>query len=370
MANNAKTYVNLVFLLAIALSLHVIQGQVQPPIDAIYQFGDSISDTGNLIRDNFIGEHSPFASLPYGQDFFHEATGRCSNGRLMIDFFAEYFKFPYLDAYLNKAGNFSHGVNFAVAGSTALTTGTLALKGIISPLTWSSLSVQLNWFQSYLTSICPDLNDCKNKLANALFIIESGGNDINYAVMERKNIQGIYGMVPEVIGAVKAAIEEVINFGATRVVVPGNFLFGCMPIYLYMFPPNNATLYDELHCVEQLIELSTFQNNFLQKTLKELQAEHPLVKIVYADYFNAMKGLLQNATALGFDETLRTCCGMGDNSANFGITKICGFKGVPVCPNPDKSVSWDGIHMTERAYKIMADWLLQHNILPAISKAA
>ncbi|XP_021745661.1 acetylajmalan esterase-like [Chenopodium quinoa] len=354
MANNAKTFVNIAFLLAIALSLHAIQGQVQPPIDTIYQFGDSISDTGNFIRDNFIGRHSNFANLPYGQDFFHKATGRCSNGRLMIDFFAEYFKLPYLDAYLNQGGNFSHGVNFAVVGSTALTSATLALKGILSPLTCSSLSVQLNWFQSHLTSICPDLSDCKSKLANALFIIESGGNDINYALIERKRMQDIYGMVPEVVGAVKAAVEEVISIGATRVVVPGNFVIGCLPIYLYMFPSNSATMYDELHCLEELNELSTFQNNFVQKIVRELQAEHPSVTIVYADYFNAMKGLLQNATALGFDETLRTCCG----------------KGVPVCPNPDKSVNWDGIHMTEHAYKIMADWLLQHNVLPAISKAS
>ncbi|KAL2895782.1 hypothetical protein RDABS01_000780 [Bienertia sinuspersici] len=58
-----------------------------PTVEAIYQFGDSISDTGNLIRDNPIGEHSNFARLPYGQTFFHKPTGRCSNGRLMIDFF-------------------------------------------------------------------------------------------------------------------------------------------------------------------------------------------------------------------------------------------------------------------------------------------
>ena len=51
--------------------------------DAIYQLGDSISDTGNLIRENPV---FPCSRLPYGETFFKKATGRCSNGLLMIDY--------------------------------------------------------------------------------------------------------------------------------------------------------------------------------------------------------------------------------------------------------------------------------------------
>ena len=51
--------------------------------DAIYQLGDSISDTGNLIRED---PSSLFARPPYGQTCFNRSTGRCSNGLLMIDF--------------------------------------------------------------------------------------------------------------------------------------------------------------------------------------------------------------------------------------------------------------------------------------------
>lgn len=51
--------------------------------EAIYQLGDSIADTGNLIRENFL---TLFARLPYGESFFKPGTGRCSNGLLMIDF--------------------------------------------------------------------------------------------------------------------------------------------------------------------------------------------------------------------------------------------------------------------------------------------
>ena len=58
----------------------------KPRFEAIYQFGDSISDTGNIIRENV---HDKCGKLPYGQTFFHHPTGRCSDGLLMIDFFGK-----------------------------------------------------------------------------------------------------------------------------------------------------------------------------------------------------------------------------------------------------------------------------------------
>lgn len=54
--------------------------------EQIYQLGDSISDTGNLIREFPIGAATPFSRPPYGDTYFHDPTGRCSNGLLMIDY--------------------------------------------------------------------------------------------------------------------------------------------------------------------------------------------------------------------------------------------------------------------------------------------
>ena len=55
--------------------------------DAIYQLGDSISDTGNLIREN---PNTPFSHLPYDQSFFNNPIGRCFNGLVMLDFFGKH----------------------------------------------------------------------------------------------------------------------------------------------------------------------------------------------------------------------------------------------------------------------------------------
>ncbi|KAJ9162968.1 hypothetical protein P3X46_022695 [Hevea brasiliensis] len=51
--------------------------------EAIYNLGDSISNTSNLIQED---PDSVFSRLPYGQNLFNNPMGRCSNGLLIIDF--------------------------------------------------------------------------------------------------------------------------------------------------------------------------------------------------------------------------------------------------------------------------------------------
>ena len=65
---------------------------------------------------------------------------------------------------------------------------------------------------------------------------------------------------------------------------------------------------------------------------------------------------------VGFEEDglHRACCGAGDDEYNFGGSKRCGSDGVQVCPDANKRVSWDGVHLTQHAYQLMANWLLQH----------
>ncbi|KAA8536791.1 hypothetical protein F0562_029269 [Nyssa sinensis] len=197
------------------------------------QLGDSISDTGNLIRETPIGAASPFARLPYGETFFNNATGRCSNGLLMIDYFALAAGLPFLNPYKNSDANFEHGANFAVAGSTALSTQVLANKNILSPVTNSSLHVQLHWMRTHFHSICHNNRDCVEKLKNSLFMVgEIGGNDYNYALFQGKSIEEVKSMVHDVVGAIKNTVRKVIHYGAVRMIVPGNFPIDSLPAFL------------------------------------------------------------------------------------------------------------------------------------------
>ena len=53
--------------------------------EAMFNFGDSLADAGNLIA-NGVPDILATARLPYGQTYFGKPTGRCSDGRLVIDF--------------------------------------------------------------------------------------------------------------------------------------------------------------------------------------------------------------------------------------------------------------------------------------------
>ncbi|KAK2424957.1 GDSL esterase/lipase [Trifolium repens] len=87
--------------------------------EAIFNFGDSISDTGNAEAS-----YPPLdKNSPYGSTYFKHPSGRMSNGRLIIDFIAEAYGLPFLTPYLNPTkdhGDIKKGVNFAFAGSSAL----------------------------------------------------------------------------------------------------------------------------------------------------------------------------------------------------------------------------------------------------------
>lgn len=61
--------------------------------EAIYQFGDSLSDTGNYVREA-TGENSSYNKLPYGQSYY--PTGRASNGLLMVDYIGTLLSWLFL----------------------------------------------------------------------------------------------------------------------------------------------------------------------------------------------------------------------------------------------------------------------------------
>jgi len=38
---------------------------------------------------------------------------------------------------------------------------------------------------------------------------------------------------------------------------------------------------------------------------------------------------------------------------------MCGYSGTNVCDDPSKHIGWDGIHLTEAAYKLIAQAFIE-----------
>ncbi|KAL0322665.1 UNVERIFIED_CONTAM: Acetylajmalan esterase [Sesamum angustifolium] len=154
-------------------------------------------------------------------------------------------------------------------------------------------------------------------------------------------------------------MKELIQLGASQVVVPGNFPLGCFPAFLGIARRNGSTTYDDVGCVKSLNDLTSYENDDLQGDLNSLRNEFPNTIILYADYYNAFLSLLRQATTFGFDteKLLIPCCG-DDGVYNPLLPTFCGGLGVPVCPNPNVRIHWDGIHLTQEAYRRMSDIII------------
>ncbi|KAK3036252.1 hypothetical protein RJ639_030794 [Escallonia herrerae] len=191
-------------------------------------------------------------------------------------------------------------------------------------------------------------------LKNSL-IIE--GNDYNYAFFQRKSIKEVKNMIPDVVQAIKRAARD----GAIRVIVPGNFPIGILPIYLTAFQMNNSAAYDGHHCLKSFNNFAMDHNERLQQAIKELKEEYHNATIVYGNYYDAFQWLYGYAHYLETTESLLRNRGDYD----FSLGRMCGAPSVPVCDDPNRHISWDGVHLTHEANRVMATWLIR-DIFPKL----
>ncbi|KAL1560313.1 acetylajmaline esterase [Salvia divinorum] len=174
--------------------------------------------------------------------------------------------------------------------------------------------------------------------ASLVMVGEIGGNDYNHALLEGESMQ------------------ELIKLGAVTLMVPGNFPIGCSATYLTQFKSSNQNDYDhKTGCINWLNDFATQHNNLLQSKLRRIQKENPTTKIIYADYYNTALRLYRSPLQYGFTKGGLTiyCGGCGPYSVDPSL------HGKQVCENPSEYVGWDGLHLTEAAYRLVAKGLIE-----------
>ncbi|XP_044973641.1 GDSL esterase/lipase At5g45910-like [Hordeum vulgare subsp. vulgare] len=322
--------------------------------NAIFSFGDSLSDTGNFVIIN----SGKLPNMPK----FPPPYARCSNGRLVIDFLAEALGVPLLPPSANKGTNFSQGANFAVMGATALD-----LKYFKDNNVWSippfntSMNCQLEWFHEVKETICSSPQECKDFFTKALFVFgELGGNDYSFAAKADWSTDKVKTkMVPKVVESIISGIEALLDEGARHVLVPSNLPVGCFPIMLTLFPFEDRSEYDpRTGCIKKFNGVALYHNARLRVALDQLQRRRPDSRIIYADFYTPYIQFARTPYLYGYKRgALRACCG-GGGPYNYNMSASCGLPGATVCDDPDAHVSWDGIHLTEAPYRFIANtWL-------------
>ncbi|KAL0807111.1 hypothetical protein Bca101_099603 [Brassica carinata] len=254
---------------------------------AIFNFGDSNSDTGGL--SSAFGQAGP----PHGSSFFGSPAGRYCDGRLVIDFIAESLGLPYLSAFLDSVGsNFSHGANFATAGSPII-----------------ALNSTLRQSGGVYTTMLPEADS----FSQALYTFDIGQNDLTAAYFANKTVEQIGTTdVPEIISQFKNAV----------------------------------TFNDALK--QAVIEVRASLSEAGITYVDVYSAKHEL--FVHAQGHGFKRSLVACCGHGGkYNYNKNIGCGKKVTVKGKEI-----YIGKP-CDEPDKAVIWDGVHFTQAANKFIFD---------------
>ncbi|XP_066387171.1 GDSL esterase/lipase At1g28590-like isoform X2 [Miscanthus floridulus] len=350
-------------LVAVVALLHAAAAGNGGPLtryDRVFSFGDSLTDTGNALHLSAT-TGGPASRPPYGETFFRRPTGRASDGRLVIDFLVEALGVPHPTPYLagKTAADFRRGVNFAFGGATALDLHFFESRGLGSfvPV---SLRNQTVWFNDVLRLLGAEQ---RKTMATSLFLVgEIGVNDYFIGLNENRTVGEVETFVPHVVSAIRSVVTDVIAAGASAVLVPGMIPLGCEPQLLTLYRGSvDAAGYDpESGCITRLNGLAELHNRELRRALGGLRRAHPGTTIVFADLYRAVTDIIVSPREYGFrHRPLDACCGGGGGAYNYDDAAFCGAAGAAACADPSEYVSWDGVHYTEAANRLVACSVLQ-----------
>lgn len=292
-------------------------GLVAPP-NAVWVFGDSFSDAGNLFALT--------AGLPGGgAPPFPYSAGRFSNGPVWVQQFASAFGLT-----ANAAA--SLGTNFAVGGAQAGTGNTLDLLFPFLPDTGMS-----NQVDSFLASPV-SANDAFN--AGSLFIVHAAGNDYQRWT-NLSDLAQMQAVVDDTVQTLGGLITDLHNdAGAIQFLVPNlhgfsqadDWVFGTLPTFRSFSQAFNTALATEVSDLRTQLGVTIFE----------------------VDLFSLFEQLLADPSSFGFTNIATPCLNL---SASLGFESLCG--------NPDEHLYWDAIHPTTKTHQFIADAALAAVPVPA-----
>ncbi|XP_052158554.1 GDSL esterase/lipase At4g01130 [Oryza glaberrima] len=334
-------------------------GQCRFP--AVFNFGDSNSDTGGFWAA------FPAQQAPFGMTYFCRPAGRASDGRLVVDFIVQAMGLPLLSPYLQSVGSgFRHGANFATLASTALQPNTSLFVTGISPF---FLAVQLNQMKDLRNKVLTSNGNngqlpAPDVLHNALYTIDIGQNDLT-SNLGSQSIETVKQSLPSVVSKISSAVQELYNIGARNIMVFNMAPIGCYPAFLTKLPHTSNDM-DGYGCMKTYNSAVTYYNELLNNSLAKVRKKLQDASIVYLDKHAVTLELFRHPKAHGLKYGTKACCGYGDGAYNFNPDVYCGssklLNGQTVtakaCADPQNYVSWDGIHATEAANKIIAASLM------------
>ncbi|MCD7472413.1 hypothetical protein HAX54_013647 [Datura stramonium] len=360
MASSTTCFLHILALFFICLPL---ANTIDFNYPAVFNFGDSNSDTGGLVAG--VGDR---LEPPNGQTYFKNPSGRFCDGRLIIDFLMDAMDLPFLNSYLDSiaAPSFRKGANFAAAGSTILP----ATASSVSPFSFGIQVAQFFRFKNRVSEIQAKTRKydkyvpAQDYFQKGLYMFDIGQNDLAGGFYS-KTLDQILASIPTILSTFEDGVKRLYDIGARNFWVHNTGPLGCLGQNIAKFGTDSSKL-DELGCVSSHNQAAKILNLQLYALCKKLQGQYSDANITHVDIFSIKSNLIANYSRYGFEQPLMACCGYGGPPLNYDSRVACGQTKVldgnnvtaKACNDSSAYINWDGIHYTETANQFVASQIL------------
>ncbi|TXG61708.1 hypothetical protein EZV62_013071 [Acer yangbiense] len=334
-------------LLLTSVEASVLEEKSSTSTSAFFIFGDSSVDPGNNNYINTIPENQANYK-PYGQNgFFQRPTGRFSDGRVIVDFIAEYAKLPLIPPFFEPSADCTNGANFASGGAGVLPETN---QGMVI-----DLPTQLKNFEVVQKSLIEKLGEAEAEkvISEAVYLISIGSNDYmggylgNPKMQETYNYQTYIGMV---IGNLTQTIQVLYKKGGRKFGFLSLTPLGCLPALRALNPKAS----EEGGCFEAASALALAHNNALKTVLTSLEQIFKGFKYCYSNFYNWLDDRINHPSKYGFKDGINACCGYGPYGGIFTCGGTKEVKEYELCENAEDYVWWDSFHPTEKIHEQFA----------------
>jgi phospholipase/lecithinase/hemolysin len=203
-----------------------------------------------------------------------------------------------------------------------------------------SLEQQLAYFDEYQSKLVGIAGEEETKriIDGALFIVCAGTDDIAntyYTTPFRSAEYDVPAYVDLLLAGVESFLRNVSARGAKRIGFVGLPPIGCVPSQRTLGGGPRRSCVPERNAAAQLY------NTKVQELIRELG-----------------KDMVDHGERYGFNETTRGCCSTG----TVEVAVLCDARFAPVCDDVSEHVFFDSYHPTQRAYKVIVDYIFDHYI--------
>jgi phospholipase/lecithinase/hemolysin len=292
-----------------ALALVAVASSAQAgSISAIYAFGDSLSDVGNIYAES--GGTRPGA--PY-------ANGQFSNGNVWVQDLASSLGLSPLKPSLLGGTDYAYGD--AQSGTTPVHTS--PIPGVCD------LNCQVSAFQTQ--------NPAGGK-SNALYTIWIGSNDLDAILASSPTPTQAATDVKAVITNIDTEIGTLAGDGAKDFLVLTVPDLGKTPAAIAAGPLGVAAASG----------LSAAFDVGLESSLSALAGADPLVSLKVLDTYSLIDTIVADPLPFGFSNVTDPC-----------LTGEVNDAGGTACSNPNQYLFWDTLHPTAAGHTLVADAAFQ-----------